>query len=97
MAKRPRTAGRGAELLRYRAGNVGERGGRCNRPVVVTVRGPWWASLEDHAACGARGRCGPRLSAPLDCTTIQNPRGTGRMYHPGVKCVRRNPQAARTR
>ena len=46
MAKRPRTARRGAELLRYRAGNVGERGGRCHGPVVVTVRGPPWASLE---------------------------------------------------
>ena len=56
MAKRPRTAKRGAGPLRYRAGNVGERGGLCDRAVVVTVRGPWWASLKDHAACAAQGR-----------------------------------------
>ena len=46
VAKRPRTARRGAELLRYRAGNVGEHGGLWDGPVVVTVRGPPWASLE---------------------------------------------------
>jgi len=57
MAKRPRAAKRGAELLRYRAGNVGERGGRRDGPVVVTVRDPSWASLEDDAAYGAQSTC----------------------------------------
>ena len=69
MAKRPRTARRGAEPLRLRAGYVGERGGRWAGPVVASERrGTRWMvaspSTSNHGAAASRGTDGATSQGP---------------------------------